>query len=144
MNLQERVLGLLSCRFVDEVVIGAPWEITTDMLTTLNISVVAHGSVYDETLGGQEDYELAYRVPRERGLFTTVSSEGGGCIAEIIQRVRSRTRPSFGVWGLGVSAEHLGLNSHWGLGVWCRRSSTGVQAGAELAQEFGAVGGESI
>ena len=38
MNIQERVLGLLSCRFVDEVVIGAPWEITSDMITTFNIS----------------------------------------------------------------------------------------------------------
>jgi len=61
MNLQERVLGVLSCRYVDEVVMGAPWVVTSDLITTFNISVVAHGTVYDKTTGGQEDFEEAYR-----------------------------------------------------------------------------------
>ena len=28
LNLYERTLSLLSCKYVDEVIIGAPWEIT--------------------------------------------------------------------------------------------------------------------
>lgn len=32
MHLHERSLGVLGCRYVDEVIIGAPWEITMDMV----------------------------------------------------------------------------------------------------------------
>ena len=61
MNLHERVLNVLSCRHVDEVVIGiqrlfhvvrlplpagllgAPWVLTPDLIKSLNISVVVSG-----------------------------------------------------------------------------------------------------
>ncbi|CAK9149181.1 unnamed protein product [Ilex paraguariensis] len=32
MHLHERSLGVLACRYVDEVIIGAPWEVTKDMI----------------------------------------------------------------------------------------------------------------
>src|SRR3989338_6526557 len=32
MNVHERVLGVLSCRYVDDVVIGAPFVVTKDVL----------------------------------------------------------------------------------------------------------------
>lgn len=32
MHLHERSLSVLACRYVDEVIIGAPWEITKDMV----------------------------------------------------------------------------------------------------------------
>ena len=41
MNLHERVLNVLQCKHVDEVVIGAPWTITPDLIKTLNVAVVA-------------------------------------------------------------------------------------------------------
>ena len=44
MNLHERSLSVLACRYVDEVVIGAPWDVTRDLLTTFNISLVVHGT----------------------------------------------------------------------------------------------------
>lgn len=48
MNLQERVLAVLGCRFVDDVVMDAPYEITTDMVKRLNISEVVCGNIsYD-------------------------------------------------------------------------------------------------
>jgi ethanolamine-phosphate cytidylyltransferase len=33
MNLHERSLSVLACRYVDEVIIGAPWEISKDMVS---------------------------------------------------------------------------------------------------------------
>ncbi|XP_048423752.1 ethanolamine-phosphate cytidylyltransferase isoform X2 [Pyrus x bretschneideri] len=33
MHLHERSLSVLGCRYVDEVIIGAPWEVTLDMST---------------------------------------------------------------------------------------------------------------
>ncbi|KAH7671658.1 Ethanolamine-phosphate cytidylyltransferase protein [Dioscorea alata] len=32
MHLHERSLSVLGCRYVDEVIIGAPWEVTKDMI----------------------------------------------------------------------------------------------------------------
>mmetsp|Transcript_27465 Transcript_27465/g.69306 ORF Transcript_27465/g.69306 Transcript_27465/m.69306 type:complete len:426 (+) Transcript_27465:159-1436(+) len=87
MNLQERVLGVLSCRYVDEVVMGAPWVVTSDLMTTFNISVVAHGTQYDRTTGGSDDYVDAYRIPKERGIFREVPSTAEGGVVEIIERV---------------------------------------------------------
>ncbi|KAJ6395136.1 hypothetical protein OIU77_020406 [Salix suchowensis] len=45
MNLHERSLSVLACQYVDEVIIGAPWEVSKDMITTFNISSVVHGTV---------------------------------------------------------------------------------------------------
>ncbi|MCL7040192.1 hypothetical protein MKW94_024594 [Papaver nudicaule] len=34
MHLHERSLSVLACRYVDEVIIGTPWEVTKDMVQT--------------------------------------------------------------------------------------------------------------
>jgi ethanolamine-phosphate cytidylyltransferase len=44
MNLHERVLNVCSCKWVDDVVIGAPKVIDEDTIKTLGIQVVAQGS----------------------------------------------------------------------------------------------------
>ncbi len=43
MNLQERLLSILACKFVDDVVIGAPYMVSPELLDHFNISVVVHG-----------------------------------------------------------------------------------------------------
>lgn len=43
MTLYERVLGVLSCKYVDEVVLGAPEKLTEEFIKNNNISVVVHG-----------------------------------------------------------------------------------------------------
>ena len=43
MNLQERVLSVLACRHVDDVLIDAPSEITPELLSTFRVSTVCHG-----------------------------------------------------------------------------------------------------
>jgi ethanolamine-phosphate cytidylyltransferase len=40
LSLHERVLMVLANRFVDDVLIGAPYGITEDMIKTFNISLV--------------------------------------------------------------------------------------------------------
>lgn len=42
VSLQERVLMTLACKHVDEVVIGAPYVITKDLIQCLNIKKVIH------------------------------------------------------------------------------------------------------
>lgn len=43
MNMQERVLSVLACKYVHEVVIEAPYTITEELLSHFNIDVVCHG-----------------------------------------------------------------------------------------------------
>lgn len=45
MNLQERVLSVLACKYVSEVVIGAPYVVSKDLVDHFNISVVVHGNI---------------------------------------------------------------------------------------------------
>jgi ethanolamine-phosphate cytidylyltransferase len=45
MNAHERALNILAIKHVDDVIIGAPWFISEDLINSLNISVVAQGTV---------------------------------------------------------------------------------------------------
>lgn len=56
MNLQERLLSLLACKFVDDVVIGAPYKVSVELLEHFNVSLVVHGKktpVVDDPFTGE-------------------------------------------------------------------------------------------
>ncbi|KAL3644243.1 Ethanolamine-phosphate cytidylyltransferase [Castilleja foliolosa] len=86
MNLHERSLSVLACRYVDEVIIGAPWEVTKDMMTTFNISLVVHGTVAENNafLNGKPD---PYAVPRSMGIFQTLESPKDITTMSIARRI---------------------------------------------------------
>uniref|UniRef100_A0A453FXZ5 ethanolamine-phosphate cytidylyltransferase n=3 Tax=Aegilops tauschii TaxID=37682 RepID=A0A453FXZ5_AEGTS len=71
MHLHERTLGVLACRYVDEVIIGAPLEVSRDMITTFNISLVVHGTVVE---GGSASEVDPYALPKSMGIFQVVTS----------------------------------------------------------------------
>jgi len=64
MNLHERVLSVLGCRFVDDVVIDAPYIITPEMIASLNITEVVHGTSGDED--GQSSISKYTSLPFRR------------------------------------------------------------------------------
>ncbi|XP_048630178.1 uncharacterized protein LOC125602813 isoform X2 [Brassica napus] len=45
MSMQERSLSVGACRYVDEVIFGAPWEVSKNTITIFGISLVVHGTV---------------------------------------------------------------------------------------------------
>ena len=45
MNLQERVLSVLGCKYVDDVLIDAPYIVNREMISSLRISKVIQGTV---------------------------------------------------------------------------------------------------
>jgi len=47
MNLHERVLSVLGCKYMNDVLIDAPLEITPDMIASLRILEVVHGTESD-------------------------------------------------------------------------------------------------
>ncbi|PSC71866.1 Ethanolamine-phosphate cytidylyltransferase [Micractinium conductrix] len=85
MALHERALSVLSCRHVDEVVIGAPMDITEDLLTTFNIGLVVTGTVHETS---SRDSELRrYAVPQGKGIFKRLDSPETMTSAKLIERI---------------------------------------------------------
>eukprot|EP01138_Halocafeteria_seosinensis_P006480 gb/GECG01006624.1/.p1 GENE.gb/GECG01006624.1/~~gb/GECG01006624.1/.p1 ORF type:complete len:470 (+),score=67.09 gb/GECG01006624.1/:1-1410(+) len=101
LNLHERTLSVLSCQYVDEVIMDAPWRIERDMLQSMNISVVARGTVCDyRALSQSPDkghtespkdinslIEDSYSVPRELGILREFKSPSSLTVADIVSRV---------------------------------------------------------
>ena len=95
MNLNERVLGVLSCRFVDEVALGVPFQVTKQTIEFLNVQVVVAGMLADERL--DSDTEGAspvakqrhdpYAVPRAMGILVEVDSQCDLTTDSLIERV---------------------------------------------------------
>ncbi|CAG8463522.1 91_t:CDS:2 [Diversispora eburnea] len=59
MNLHERVLSVLACRYVDEVIIGAPYSVDENVLYKVyKVDVVAHGNTDSlPDIDGRDPYE---------------------------------------------------------------------------------------
>ncbi|KAL6905727.1 hypothetical protein ACP4OV_003328 [Aristida adscensionis] len=86
MNLHERSLSVLACRYVDEVIIGAPWDISKDMITTFNISLVVHGTIA-ENMDFMNDDSNPYSVPMARGIYRRLESPLDITTSTIIRRI---------------------------------------------------------
>ncbi|GAB4853549.1 Ethanolamine-phosphate cytidylyltransferase [Ancistrocladus abbreviatus] len=86
MNLHERTLSVLACRYVDEVIIGAPWEVTKDMITTFNISLVVHGTVSEPNpfSSGKTDPNA---IPKSMGIFKMLDSPTDITTSSVARRI---------------------------------------------------------
>lgn len=85
MNLNERVLGVLSCRYVDEVVMGVPLDVTKELIESLGIDVVVSGTFSDGV--AEEAVASAYAVPKELGIYREVESGTTLSTDSLIDRV---------------------------------------------------------
>jgi ethanolamine-phosphate cytidylyltransferase len=89
MNLNERVLSVLGCRYVDDVLIDAPWEITREMIASLNISIVATGTLRD-CAEPKRVHDKYYEMPKQLSLLKTVESQNSLTVEEIVERILSQ------------------------------------------------------
>jgi len=88
MNLHERTLGVLSCRYVDEVIIGAPWRITEELIKQAKISTICYGSVSDpKSVGHEHEDEDPYDVPRALGILKQIQSLNTLTTSEVVARI---------------------------------------------------------
>merc|ERR1712084_193229 len=76
VNMQERVLNLLAMKYVDDVIIGAPWKITNDLIKSLKIDLVVQGTElkYDDK-EKVEDAVDPYEIPKKIGKYQEIISE---------------------------------------------------------------------
>uniref|UniRef100_A0A1A9W0P7 ethanolamine-phosphate cytidylyltransferase n=1 Tax=Glossina brevipalpis TaxID=37001 RepID=A0A1A9W0P7_9MUSC len=86
MNLHERVLSVLACKYVNEVVIGAPYCVTDDLLDHFKVDVVCHGQTQITLEDGKID---PYALPKTRGIFTLIDSGNSMTTERIVERIIS-------------------------------------------------------
>lgn len=83
MSLQERVLNVLAMKYVDDVIIGAPYVITKELMDQIEPTVVVEGSTPTRTNG-----EDAFRVPKQLGIFKEIESDYPNLTSkEVVHRV---------------------------------------------------------
>ena len=83
MNLHERVLGVLSSRYVDEVIMGVPFAVTKEVIDKLGVHVVVGGTVHGDLVSDADPYA----VPKELGIFQEVQSGTELSTDTLIERV---------------------------------------------------------
>lgn len=84
MNLHERVLSVLACKYVNQVIIGAPYKVTKDLIDQFKINSVAHGTT---NIMSDVDGTDPFAYPKKLGIFTTVDSGNPLTTADIVQRI---------------------------------------------------------
>lgn len=86
--LHERVLNLLACKYVDDVIIGAPYKITERLISDLNVSVVVKS--LDFIQGTIKSHALLlnpYEEAIKREVLAEVKIESTLTLKEIARRI---------------------------------------------------------
>ncbi|KAI1300222.1 Ethanolamine-phosphate cytidylyltransferase [Halotydeus destructor] len=84
MNLHERVLSVLACKYVNEVVIGAPFSVTNELLEHFKVDVVCHGIT---PVVPDNDGSDPYAAPKELGILKFVDSGNSLTTFDLVNRI---------------------------------------------------------
>merc|ERR1712061_207710 len=86
MSLNERMLNVCACKWVDEVIIGAPEDVSEDLLKTWKIHIVARGAHVRDV--GVEQVDNRYTLPQKLGICVDIPSKWPQLHHEaIVQRI---------------------------------------------------------
>ncbi len=83
LTMEERASCVTACRYVAEVILGAPWKFDPAWIEKYSIDLVVHGDDYS-----QEQIENYYEVPLELGIFRAVPYTSSISTTEIIRRCK--------------------------------------------------------
>mmetsp|Transcript_3787 Transcript_3787/g.8339 ORF Transcript_3787/g.8339 Transcript_3787/m.8339 type:complete len:552 (-) Transcript_3787:75-1730(-) len=86
MNLHERVLSVLGCKYPDDVLIDAPAEITPDMIASLKITEVVHGTESDDSSSLAD----RYHYPKDMGILVSIKSPSDFTLSHIVSRIQKK------------------------------------------------------
>ena len=105
-NSNERVLSVLGCRFVDNVLIDSPYFICPAMLDTLKITTVL-------TCVDQESEER-FNAPRLAGILEVIDNPSDFCIGNVLKRISDQNAAFQAKFERKMQAEEDFLSSKYG------------------------------
>jgi len=88
MNVHERTLSVMGCQYVDDVLIDAPYRITPEMVASLSIVEIVHGTECDAISDSDQIYDERYSYPKEAGIFTILESPTDFNLSTILKRIQ--------------------------------------------------------
>ena len=86
-TMEERIVSVTTCQYVDEVIPNAPWVFDPVWIEKYSIDLVVHADDYSDK---QQRY--FYKVPIEMGIFRTVVYTKSISTTEIIRRCKESQR----------------------------------------------------
>jgi len=89
MNLHERCLSVLAYRCVGEVVIGAPYTVTKELMDHFNVDIVCHGNMQVTPVQPDQGVD-PYEEPKRLGKFAVVDSANTLTTEALVQRIVER------------------------------------------------------
>lgn len=83
MNEDERYEAVRHCRYVDEIIRDAPWEVDENYLTKNKIDFIAH----DDIPYGSDDTNDVYAKWKAKGMFVATERTEGVSTSDIVARI---------------------------------------------------------
>lgn len=99
MNVDERVLSVLGCRYVNDVVINSPYEITSEFISALGIKEVilpiyasdhsCNNFPCDNATSYYSNNTERYKHAKRLCMYTEIVSSSPFRISSVIQRIKN-------------------------------------------------------
>ncbi|KAL7670584.1 hypothetical protein ACOME3_005520 [Neoechinorhynchus agilis] len=84
MNVNERLLSVLACKYVDDVFIGVPYTVSEEILDAVKPTAVVHGTDGEVFLDRGQD---PYRFAKNKGVFKQINTQCDLTVDKIIDRI---------------------------------------------------------
>ena len=89
-GLQERILMALAMKYVDDVVIGAPYIVTDDLIKSLNIKKVVHVRSREDQVKAEYADIDPFEVPKAQNIYVELPEvEDDLTLEDIARRVEA-------------------------------------------------------
>jgi ethanolamine-phosphate cytidylyltransferase len=108
-NLNERVLSVLGCRFVDNVLLDAPYEICSAMINTLKIKKVV--------VCNSDSSSERFDHPRHAGILEAMDNPSTFRLDDLVQRILDNEAAFQTKYERKMQAEEDFLNNKYGRNV---------------------------
>jgi len=85
MNLHERVLSVLGCKFVDDVLIDSPYVVSSEMIASLKCNMIFRGTIGQQR--NESEIAVRYQAAVDAGIYQEIESPSPFHLDNIVDRI---------------------------------------------------------